>query len=716
MMRGVVFKIGIAILAALFLFMALPHTVLAYDYTLMDGNVRLPIAKPYEHIFTINTVSSGESAGDTLNNATGIFMNSAGHLFVADTGNNRIVKFSVSGQTLGVYSGPPESPLSGPQGVWADEMGNMFIADTGNRRILHLDSQGLFVEEYGRPEGIFEPNFIFDPTKVAVTSSGYIYALKGTRILKIDAYNVFQGEIGQARVGFHFIDFFRRAIYNESQLIQIGRRVPVECTNFILDDYDMVWATTRDSTFGELKRFNAVGESIYHGYAEAGWLRTLRDRYMGALLNPANIFGERMAYGNIVQYPDFRDIAVDKNQIVYALCNAENRIYQYDREGRIISSFGNDWMRPDVRTGQFRGPSGIVVDNDGNIYVLDRILNNIQVYAPTEFTHTVHRALANYYDGDYEAAHLSWEGVLQIDGSYPLAHQGIGLALYKQERYQESMAAFRRAGDFAGYSRAFTRYRHEMFRENFLWVVFGAASIAAAIYFILIKMKRSADKAVDLMYEGGKKGLGPVNMLRASYAALFCPSRLFESVKRHRNRLIYWPSAILLVLMIVARTYQIYGTHYALWMINPRTASLFGQIGQLMAPVISFVIMHFAITSIVGGEAKFGEIFVATAYSTIPYTLFTFLLVLASPLLGHGEQGLMWVFIYAGSGWMYLLYLRNINLLNDYSPKKTIIVAVLVIAGILLAWISLLLGMTLTNQLIEFFAGIFRELRFSLWR
>ncbi|MCL2031599.1 MAG: hypothetical protein FWG93_08655, partial [Oscillospiraceae bacterium] len=310
----------------------------------------------------------------------------------------------------------------------------------------------------------------------------------------------------------------------------------------------------------------------------------------------------------------------------------------------------------------------------------------------------------------------SWEKTLQINGNYPLAHQGIAMALYKQEQYEDSMAAYRRAGDYAGYSKAFARYRYEMFRANFLLVAFLAAASLVLLVFLVGKAKKSADKAIALLYEGTERSLGPINLMRGSFAVIFHPGELFGLVKRHRTRLIYWPSILLFVLMAAARVYQIYGTHYGLRMIDPRTANLFSELGQLLVPILSFVIMHFAITSVVGGEAKLGEIFVATAYSTVPYTLLTFLLTLVSPLMAHDEQGIMWVFIYAASGWMYLLFLASLSLLNDYPPFKTVVVMLLVIAGILLMWVTVALGVSLTNKLFDFFTGIVREIRFSVWR
>ena len=96
---------------------------------------------------------SGQAVNARLNSPRGIFVDSAGNLFIADSGNHCIRR--VDGQTgiittvagtgeMG-FSGDDieakESRLSKPSDVFMDSAGNLFIADTGNNRIRMIDAQ-----------------------------------------------------------------------------------------------------------------------------------------------------------------------------------------------------------------------------------------------------------------------------------------------------------------------------------------------------------------------------------------------------------------------------------------------------------------------------------------------------------------------------------------------------------------------------------------------
>jgi sugar lactone lactonase YvrE len=79
-------------------------------------------------------------------------VDTAGNVWVADTGNDRVEKFSGQGQFLkkvGSY-GTGAGQLRQPAGITMDPSGNAWVADTANNRIVEFNSAGSFVAAFGK--------------------------------------------------------------------------------------------------------------------------------------------------------------------------------------------------------------------------------------------------------------------------------------------------------------------------------------------------------------------------------------------------------------------------------------------------------------------------------------------------------------------------------------------------------------------------------------
>jgi uncharacterized protein (TIGR03437 family) len=96
----------------------------------------------------------GLATAAQMSSPTGVLADASGNLFIADTGNQRIRKVSASGIITTVagsgtagFSGDgglaTAAQLSIPSGVAVDAAGNVFIADTGNRRIREVSAGGI---------------------------------------------------------------------------------------------------------------------------------------------------------------------------------------------------------------------------------------------------------------------------------------------------------------------------------------------------------------------------------------------------------------------------------------------------------------------------------------------------------------------------------------------------------------------------------------------
>jgi uncharacterized protein (TIGR03437 family) len=145
---------------------------------------------------------NGPATGAQLFFASGVAVDAAGNLYIADAGNQRIRKVSngvittVAGDGTRGYSGDDipatSTQLAYPSGIAVDSAGNLYIADTGNQRIRKVSNgviatvAGDGTAGYGGDNGPATSAQLYDPGGVAVDSAGNLYiADSGNRVRKV---------------------------------------------------------------------------------------------------------------------------------------------------------------------------------------------------------------------------------------------------------------------------------------------------------------------------------------------------------------------------------------------------------------------------------------------------------------------------------------------------------------------------------------------------
>lgn len=96
----------------------------------------------------------------------------SGNVYVADVGNDRIQEFTASGGYLGEWGGSGRAPgrFRGPDGIAVDSRGDVFVSDAGNDRIEEFDSRGRLLAMWGAPGG--GPGQLSDPAGLAIGCGG----------------------------------------------------------------------------------------------------------------------------------------------------------------------------------------------------------------------------------------------------------------------------------------------------------------------------------------------------------------------------------------------------------------------------------------------------------------------------------------------------------------------------------------------------------------
>jgi uncharacterized protein (TIGR03663 family) len=122
-------------------------------------------------------IQQGEAPGGTFNEPWGVAVAPDGSVYVADTWNHRIQHFAADGRFLGMFGlfGQAETPDAfwGPRDVAVDPQGRIFVADTGNKRIAIFDSRGASEGSFG--SGGYGPGQFSEPVGLAVAEDGTVY-------------------------------------------------------------------------------------------------------------------------------------------------------------------------------------------------------------------------------------------------------------------------------------------------------------------------------------------------------------------------------------------------------------------------------------------------------------------------------------------------------------------------------------------------------------
>ncbi len=162
----------------------------------------------------------GSATAATLYSPSGLALDTAGSLYVADTSNHRIRTVSPAGIIITVagtgehgYSGDGgpavEAQLNVPEGIAQDAVGNLYIADSNNARVRKVSPSGIIttvagngISGYSGDGGPATDARLSSPVGVAVNLAANLYIADGRRVRKVSPAGIITTVAGNGSSGY----------------------------------------------------------------------------------------------------------------------------------------------------------------------------------------------------------------------------------------------------------------------------------------------------------------------------------------------------------------------------------------------------------------------------------------------------------------------------------------------------------------------------------
>ncbi len=609
-----------------------------------------------------------------INSAEDIFITTEGVIYIADTGNGRVVR--LEGDQITAEYG--KGVLNRPSGVFVDEEGTLYIADAGKNSVFILDAEGNVLNEFGRPaEPLFGKRAEFLPRKLVVDARKNIYVISEASVngvVQMNRAGQFIGYFGANTAEMSLKMILQRMFLTPEQLEQFIKNEAASPSNIAIDRRSLIYTVTAGtSPRKSIRKFTIAGKNIFP---------------------------------DTIGSSSFRDVHISEEGLL-TVVNADGVIYEYVENGMLLFVFG----APDEgeqRRGTLRNPSGIARYGE-RLYVLDKDKNALVIFETTAFARLVHEGVRRYVEGFYSEAKPYFEQVLNYNGSFIMTYQAIGDAYFKEGKYAEALTAYRYAEDRKGYSEAFWELRNvvlQRYLAQFLGVL--------VIWGLVSNIGRRLDRRYG-WFDPLRRVIGRLLQVRLVDDYLF----LFRFIRQPADSFYYIKYKLrgsvgfaitIYTWVVLVRLLTLFWTGFPF---NPyASASDVPVEREVIAAVVLIALWNIAnylVSTITDGEGRFRDVFIGSAYSLFPYALFALPLALFSNLLTLNEQfiftfsrDLIWV-------WCGIMLVIMVMEIHNYSFVETLRNIALTIFTMLMFLLTAYVFFVLFNQLADFIRAIVQE-------
>ena len=699
-----------------------------YTYSIDGEQLKSPTAYRAEGVFDALAMdlSSISPENPKLSSATDIVSDENGEVYIADSGNNRIVildKYYKAKAIISEYidENGKRQTFNDPRGVYvtdpeiaSDKTSHIYIADSGNKRIVIFDREYNYERTIAKPNSQVIDDADFVPQAIAVDLYGRIFiaskaCAKGVIVLSREGN--FTGFIGVQEVSLSIVQIIWRNFQSDEQKESAVKNLAVPYNNITVDDDGFVYVTTSstDATrledkadfekkqYASIKAPSAVNSPVKKLNSSGSEIMS-----RNGFFDPAGEVDIKMAD----EVSKLVDVSIGEEGSWTILDASRNRLFTYDQNGNLLFAFGG--IGDQLGNGEnFVAMTYQKVGDKNYLIVLDNAGAEagykVTVYSPTPYHEMIMKALRSTNEHRYTETIYDWQDVLTQNNNFDLAYIGIGKALYSQGKYEEAQEMLENAYETAYHDKAFSEVRKEIVQKWLLLIVIAVIVLIVLVikFFGYAKKK---NKAVTLKV--GRKTYGE-ELIYAAYL-IFHPFDAFWDLK-HEKRGSVRASLTIMGVTILAFFYQAIGQGYSF---NPRGdySTVFIQIIAVVVPVMLWCVGNWCLTTLFDGEGSFKDIVIATGYALTPLPVFVIISTIMTNFMTSSEGSMVSLLVTIGYIWVGLLLFFGMLVTHGYTMGKNFLTVIGTIVAMAIIIFVIVLFSGLVTKMVTFVISIFTEI------
>ena len=432
----------------------------------------------------VRTISIQDKEGGVASEPQDLYVTDGGDVFILDATAGRIFIYNSKFTLMKILDhfqmeNGEATSLNKPEGIFVTKEGVIYVADTQNERVLKMDENGVIMFVTNKPASFQGINIeTFNPTKVVADSVGRLSVVArniNMGLLQFDAKGNFTGYSGAPKVKVNLLTKMWKMISTTEQKAQMDQFVPTEYSNIDIDSAGFIYGCISSIAQADVS-------SAYQGNDKSGNVTPIKKlNSMGADVLKRN--GKNAPLGNVdLQLTNsvsrMIDVALGPSGSYTLLDNSTGTLYTYSDEGILLQAFGGKGKS----RRNFERPVAIEYLGD-SILVLDSLLSQVSVFAPTKYYSVVLDAIHAEYTGDFDLAYEKWGEITRQNANFSYAYTGLGKIQYENGNYREAMDYFEYAMDTRNYSKAKEKLRKENMAAAFP-VIFIVFLVLTVLFFV----------------------------------------------------------------------------------------------------------------------------------------------------------------------------------------------------------------------------------------